>query len=87
MYLLGMSATLYWAPDGAGSVTVPEAQSLQAVLGDSGANAGTGYVLVPGGNAPSTANVNTAVTTAAATLSTYLQAQIAQIQGWASGGN
>ena len=87
MYLLSMSAAISWAPDGAGPVTVPEAQTLLINLGDAGTNSGTGFVLVPGGNAPSTSNINTAVTTAAAAISTAMQAQIAAIQGWASGGD
>lgn len=87
MYLLDMRARIFWAPDGAGPMTVPEAQSIEATLGDSGSNAGTGFILVPGANAPSTGNINTAVTTAATAISTYLQAQIAQIQGWATGGD
>lgn len=86
MYLMGMKATIYWAPDGAGPVTVPEAQSLEASVGDAGCNASGTFVLVPGGNAPTTGNISTAVTAAAALITTYMQAQIAQIQGWASGG-
>jgi hypothetical protein len=86
MYLVSLTAKIQWAPDGAGAMTVPETQALEAVVGDAYANAGS-FVLVPGLNAPSTSNVNTAVTAAAALASTYLQAQIAQIQGWASGGN
>lgn len=86
MYLISMTARIGWAPDGAQADTVPSAQSLEAVAGDAYANAG-GFTLVPGGNAPSAANVNTAVLAAAALISTYLQAQIGQIQGWASGGS
>ncbi len=86
MYLVSMVATVSWAPDGAGPETVPNAQKVEFSLGAPGSSNG-GYILVPGGNAPSTANINTAIVAAGAALSTAAQAAIAQIQGFASGGD
>lgn len=87
MYLVGLKATIYWAADGAQALTVPEAQSLEASVELPQGNASASFVLVPGGNAPTAANINTAVTNAAALASTYLQGQIAAIQGWSTGGD
>lgn len=86
MYLVAMTLKIQWAPDGAGPMTVPDAQVAEFSLGEQGSSSSS-YVLVPGGNAPSMANINTAVVAAGATLSTAAQAAIAQIQGFASGGD
>jgi hypothetical protein len=86
MYLVSMTLKVQWAPDGAASETVPNAQVAEFSLGPPGSSSGS-YILVPGGNAPSTANINTAVVAAGAALSTAAQAAIAQIQGFATGGD
>jgi hypothetical protein len=87
MYVITAKLTIAYAPDGAQSLTVPSAQSMEASVDLAGGNASQTFVLVPGGNAPTTSNINTGVTAAAALLSTYLQGQIGVIQGWASGGD
>ena len=84
MYLVSMTAKISWAPDGAGPETVPNAQTIEFSLGSQGANSGS-FVLVPGGNAPTTGNINTAIVAAGAAISTAAQAAIAQIQGFATG--
>ena len=86
MYLISMSATVSWAPDGAGPETVPNAQKAEFSIGSQGSSSG-GFVLVPGGNAPTVGNLNTSIVAAAAALSLAAQAAIAQIQGFASGGS
>lgn len=87
MYLVSGSINISWAPDGAGPETVPNAQTVQFSLGSQGSSTSGGYILVPGGNAPTTGNINTAVVAAGAALSLAAQAAIAQIQGFATGGD
>ena len=88
MYLMTGKITIAWAPDGAQSETVPMAQSMEASYDISG-NAAQGFVLVPGGNAPSSGNIGTACTSIATALAAFLEAQpqLARIQGWATGSN
>lgn len=81
------SITIAWVGDGTGPMSVPSAQSMTAnnlVLGIGTTNSG-GAIQVPGGDAPSTANVATACATLATNLAAALNVNIAGIQGWASG--
>lgn len=79
-YGLKYSLDVVWIPDGAGPMTVPDSQKLKMVQ--------AAVVLVPGGDAPSQANFNTAISGA---MVTDLEAQVATnltaIQAWATGGN
>ncbi len=86
MYLMKGSFTITWAPDGAQEMTDPSAQSLEASY-DAQGNAAQGFVIVPGGNAPTTGNILTACATLEAALALFLQQNIGAIQGWASGGD
>jgi len=83
MYVLKGIISVEWVGDGAGPMSVPSAQVL-TVGNDFGANGG--FVTVPGGDAPSTANISTACSTLATNLAGALNASISQIQGFASGG-
>lgn len=81
------SITVAWVGDGSGPMSVPSAQSMTVnnlPLGLGTATNG-GPVQVPGGDAPSTANIVTACASLATALSTALNVNIAGIQGWASG--
>ncbi|HEY1858666.1 hypothetical protein [Acidocella sp.] len=82
-YKLKFRASVVWVPDGAGAMSVNDAQTL-TVTTDFGGSGGA--VLVPGGNAPSTANIVTACNTAATNMAAAFNANIGQIQGFASGG-
>jgi hypothetical protein len=83
VYVLTGSFSISWVGDGVGSLSVPSAQTLKVSIPRSQA----GQVPVPGGDAPSTANISTACTTAATALAAQLNANIGQIQGFATGGN
>ena len=105
-YLLKYSLEVIFVPDGAGSMSVPSAQKLKlgslefaglTVQNPQNLTAGqpTGYIQVPGGNAPSQANFRTALqgTSGAPTaggmtadLDTAIATNLAQIQGFATGG-
>lgn len=91
-YALRYQMDVIWVPDGAGPMT--------SLIG-AGSNIGTGVgggaqvktifqaaaVPVPGGDAPSQANFNTAISGAMVTdLEAQIAANLAQIQGFASGG-
>jgi hypothetical protein len=80
-YVLGWSVVAKWVGDGVGT-TAPNAQSLKMV-----ASAYGGDVLVPGGDSPTQANFNTAITgTMTTNLEAAIAANLAQIQGWSTGG-
>lgn len=83
-YVLNWSATISWVGDGVGQFqgTQDGAPRLN-VSTKFGANSGA--IQVPGGDAPSTANVSTACTTAGTNMATALNAAITQIDGWATG--
>lgn len=83
MYVLTGSISISWVGDGVGPQSVPGAQTLKASIPHSQA----GVIPVPGGDAPSTANISTACATAATALAAQLNANIGQIQGFATGGN
>lgn len=78
-YGLRYSLDVVWIPDGAGAMTVPDAQRKKFSQ--------TTIVAVPGGDAPTAANFNTAITGAMTTdLEAQVLASLTQIQGWATGG-
>lgn len=87
MIVLTATVTAAFVPDGAGAMEVPSAQSLAAKVVTAIGNAGS-PVVVPGGNAPSTANMSTALSALATQLGTFFNtsANNAIINGWASGG-
>jgi hypothetical protein len=74
-----MTADIAWVGDGAGAMSVPSAQRLKMVIP-------APYTQVPGGDAPSTANISAACLTASTALAALFNAQIGQIQGFATGG-
>lgn len=87
-YGLRYSLDVVWIPDGAGPMTVPDAQKLKLVQ--------SAIVQVPGGDSPTQVNFNTAIGVTAGnvianSMASDLQAQIAtnltRIQGWSTGGN
>lgn len=82
-YVLTGKFNISWVGDGVGPMSVPSAQTLQATVGPGQAT----EVVVPGGDSPTTGNVSTACTTLAAALAAILNANIGQIQGFATGGN
>jgi hypothetical protein len=68
-----------YLPNGAGPMTIPEAQVKTFFQ--------TTSVLVPGGDAPTTGNFNTAISGAMVTdLEGQVAANIGQLQGFATGG-
>ena len=89
-YEVNGTINIAWIPDGAGPLTVPSQQSINI-----GTNPAFGPILgaiqgvvVPGADAPTQANILAAISTLATNLgATLTAAQIATIQGWASGGN
>jgi hypothetical protein len=80
-----------WVPDGSGPEFVPSAQTLSVALGYGPLGTqGTGLssvIVVPGGNAPSTGNVSTAMTAFATAIAALLNttANNGTINGWAAG--
>lgn len=86
-YGIRYSMTVVWIPDGAGPMTVPDAQR-KAFFQSS-------IVQVPGADAPTAANFNTAIgvtsgNVIANSMCSDLQAQVlanlGQLQGFATGG-
>ena len=87
-YGLRYALEVVWIPDGAGPMTVPDAQRLKMVQ--------SSIVQVPGGDSPSQANFNTAIGVTsgnviagsmAADLETQVGVNLTRIQGWSTGGN
>lgn len=77
-YGLRYQLSVVWLPDGAGPMTVPDAQVLTMF--------NSSIVTVPGGNAPTTDNFDTAIEgPMTADLEAQIDANIAQIQGFATG--
>ncbi len=76
-----------WVGDGTNQMGVPGAQSLTAAV-SSQLNNSTLAVVVPGGDAPTSGNIQTACSTLGTNLGTFLTtpANLATIQGWATGG-
>jgi len=87
-YVIDWEARIKWVGDGCGPMGVPSAQVLQvSTLLQPYTGSGTLIpVPVPGGDAPSTANITTACTTVGTNMAAALNAQISQIQGFATGG-
>jgi len=78
-YVIKYSLVVEYLPNGAGPMSVPDAQRIKFVQASA--------VLVPGGDAPSAANFNTAITGGMTTdLEAQVLANIGQIQGFATGG-
>lgn len=86
-YALRYSLDVVWVGDGANSMSVPSAQRLKLVQ--------SALLQVPGGDAPSQANFNTAIGVTAGnvianSMASDLEAQIAtnltRIQAFATGG-
>ena len=86
-YGIKYSLEVVWIGDGASSVSVPSAQRKKFVQ--------TGLVQVPGADAPTAANFNTAIgvtsgNVIANSMASDLQAQVlanlGQLQGFATGG-
>ncbi len=82
-YGLKWTASIVWIGDGVGPMEVPSAQVLTMTQASTG---GGGIISVPGGDSPSTSNISTACTTMATNAAAALNANIAQIQGFSSGG-
>lgn len=79
MYVLKYSMTVAWVGDGAGPMSVPDAQVKRFFQATP--------VTVPGGNAPTAANFNTAISGAMVTdLEAQVLANLGQLQGFATGG-
>ncbi len=86
-YALRYQMEVVWVPDGAGPMTTPEAQKVRFQQ--------TAIVQVPGADAPSAANFNTAIGVTAGnvianSMASDLQAQVlaalTRLQGFATGG-
>ena len=78
-YGLKYTLDVVWLPDGAGAMTVPDAQRLKMTQ--------SSIVLVPGGDSPTATNFNSAITGGMTTdLEAQVLANLGQIQGFATGG-
>jgi hypothetical protein len=78
-YVLKYSMEVAWVGDGANAMSVPSAQRKKFVQ--------TSAVLVPGGDSPSAANFNTAITGGMTTdLEAQVLANLGQLQGFSTGG-
>ena len=88
-YIVVGDVTFAWVPDGAGPLTVPSAQSLSISIGAvPGVLGQANPITVAGGDSPTSAQLIAAATAMGTALGNALTAaQIAAIQGWASGGN
>jgi len=89
MYVIEATVNINWIGDGIGNFPQKQAQTLQVAVSNGQTLAGfvSPMILVPGGDAPSTGNISTACTTLGTTVATLLNANIAQIQGFATGGS
>lgn len=80
---VAMQLTVYAIPEGAGPMSVPSAQSMQL---NQNSPSGGGIVIVPcTGSTPTTANFNTACSTALTNLEAALALQVGTLQNWNSG--
>lgn len=85
-YGLRWSLDTVWIGDGVGAMEVPSAQRLKVSSGDTG-QTWAGIVAVPGGDTPTAANFNTAISgTVVTNMEAAILANIGQIQGFATGG-
>ena len=96
-YQIKYSYEILFIPDGAGPMSVQSAQKLRlGTLDFAGLTVDnpqnltpgqpTGYQQVPGGDTPTQANFNTAVAAAAQDIDVAIAANLARIQGFATGG-
>lgn len=88
-YFLKWRLEVCWVGDGAGPMEVPGAQT--KILNNDqigGTVNNSGYVVVPGADAPTGANFTTACTTVGTNMGTAcnVAATLAQIQAFATGG-
>lgn len=107
MFLLRMVLRVEWVGDGSGPVSVPSAQSLQGGTlqfsdlttrypGGIASGQPTGFILVPGGDSPTQANFNTAISGASGTPTApslandfavnFIAPNLTRIQGFSTGG-
>lgn len=77
-YQLQVKGTMAWVGDGTGAMFVPSAQAMNQMVS---------FATVPGGDAPTAANIVTACNTAATALAAIFNTSVnlGVIQGWASG--
>lgn len=95
-FQLQYMARIVWIPDGAGPLSVGSAQQItlgQLALGSMGTltigtatGQPTGYQQVPGGDAPTQSNFNTACDAMTTDIETAIAANLTQIQAFATGG-
>lgn len=90
-FAVRMKLDVVWVGDGAGGMTQADAQVLSFFPSSTSAtglpNSGMGQIVpVPGGDAPTAGNFNTAVGNAAADIEAQILASLARIQGFATGG-
>ena len=82
MFKLKWTLEAYWVGDGAGPMSVESAQRLLMVDKVYG-----GATLVPGGDSPTQANFNTAISgTIVTNMEAAIAANLGQIQGFSTGG-
>lgn len=85
-YAIQWSASVVWIGDGVGAMEVPSAQRIKGSSGDTGSTY-AGMIAVPGGDAPTQANFNTAISgTMVTNVEGFIAANLGQIQGFATGG-
>ena len=95
-YQIRYQMDVVWIPDGAGPMSIPSAQRLQlgsmnfsglTVQNPQNLTTGqpTGYQQVPGGDAPSQGNFDTALESMEDDLSTAIAANLTRIQAFATG--
>lgn len=78
-YGLRYSLDVVWIPDGASAMTVPDAQRKKFNQ--------SSIVQVPGGDSPTAANFNTAISGGMVTdLEAQVLASLGQLQGFSTGG-
>jgi hypothetical protein len=75
-YVVKFSYAIYWVGDGVGNSPQPAAQVLKLF----------GSEPVPGGDSPSSSNLNTVGVTIGVDIGAGLNANITQIQGFSTGG-
>ena len=91
-YVIRAQADIMWQPDGSGPLSWSgNAQKLTVTVdfnptAASTLNFSSGLISVPGGDAPTTGNISTACTALGAAIAALFNANITQIQGFASGG-
>ena len=86
-YQLRASVTVMWIGDGVGQMEVGSAQVFTATVGPT-AQSSVGSIVVPGGDTPTSGNMSTACTNLATAVAAVFNttANLAQIQGFATGG-